>query len=90
MRRRGHHQHDEVGAAHRLGEVGGHGFDWQEPLVRAPHRDASLRTERRKPRWIAGMEPDLVATGAEIGRRRAAAVSGAKHRDCRDGHEWAL
>jgi hypothetical protein len=43
--------------------------------------DAAPRAQRRKAFGIAAVKPHGIAAGAEIGSGRAAAMSGAEHRD---------
>ena len=81
VRDRRHHQHDQVGAADRLGDVGGDEIDRHQALRDAARLDAALRPQRREPLVAAGMQPHRVAALAEVGRRREAAVSSAQNRN---------
>jgi hypothetical protein len=80
---RGHHQHDEIGPIEGLGKIGGHQGDRNEPFVNAARLDAALPAQLIEALGIARMEPHGEAATAEVGRRRAAAVSGAHPRASR-------
>ena len=52
-----------------------------QPLRNAARLDAALRAQRGKALGIAGVQAHRVAALAEVGRRSAAAMAGAEHRN---------
>ena len=87
---RRHHQHDQVGAAHGVGEIGRHQRDGHEPLLHAADLDPAALAQRRKALGAACMEAHLIAAPAEIGGGGAAAMSGAENRHRPDAHFQSL
>ena len=86
MRNRRHRQHDQVGARNRLGDIGGQKLDGEQSVLHALGADAALLADRCQRVFPPRMQPNGKAPRAKIGRRRAAAMSCAQHRDFLNCH----
>ncbi len=76
----------EIGAADGLGDVGRHEVDRNQSMRNAARLDAALCVQRREALRVAGVQAHRVAALAQVGCRRAPAMSRAEDRNRTHSH----